>query len=467
MYGIEGLLAGHTLQGRYRIDEVVGRGGMGAVYRGFDTRLGREVAVKVISVAVADPATHEQLRGRFQREARAAAALHHPNVMAVYDFGTDPTLGLDFLVMELLRGEDLSTRLVRKGPPALPTALGILLQAARGLAAGHRAGLIHRDVKPGNLFLEPGDQPGEVVVKLLDFGIAEILADGDRTATHLTLDGRSPYSPAFASPEQMRGLRVTPATDVFSLAAVGFQLLTGKRAFSSADPERARVELASAVVEELPRVPGLSPDARQVMRQALAPDPRDRFPNAAAFAEALAPLVAGSAPAHPTRVPVRAEVEDEGEHTVFLPGSVPEKGAALARARPGWLARATRSAWNFTVTATAATLCAGCWAVVLEAFRGGLLERVFLGAGCSVFLTPLAVHRLLGHRGSYRFALFGSVAASAAVVYLLGHTERMEVVLGSLLAAQLGASVLCEWLTRGATPANDPQTASDDPYAAS
>src|SRR5688572_30362869 len=227
MYGIEGLLAGRTLVDRYRIDAVVGRGGMGAVYRAHDLRLGREVAVKVITVAAGDADGHRRLRARFLREARAAAGLHHPNVVQVYDYGEDPTLGLDFLVMELLRGEDLATRLNRKGPPAVPTALNILCQAARGLAAGHRAGLVHRDIKPGNLFLEPGDRIGEVQVKVLDFGIADITALDEETVTHLTVAGRSPFSPAYASPEQLRSeTRVTPATDVFSLGAVGFHLLT-------------------------------------------------------------------------------------------------------------------------------------------------------------------------------------------------------------------------------------------------
>jgi eukaryotic-like serine/threonine-protein kinase len=117
MYGIAGLLTGRTLGGRYRIDAVVGRGGMGAVYRAVDERLGRSVAVKVVGIVASDPAEHARLHARFQREARAAAALHHPNVVAVHDFGSDEETGLDYLVMELLRGEDLAVRLARAGAP--------------------------------------------------------------------------------------------------------------------------------------------------------------------------------------------------------------------------------------------------------------------------------------------------------------------------------------------------------------
>ena len=155
MAGLESLLKGRELAGRYRIEEVIGRGGMGAVYRAIDQRLGRPVAVKVITASAGnDPDVRERLRARFRHEAASAAGLpHHPNVVPVYDYGTDDELGLDYIVMELLRGEDLATRLQRGGVPPMAEALRILQHAARGVAVGHRAGLIHRDVKPGNVFL--------------------------------------------------------------------------------------------------------------------------------------------------------------------------------------------------------------------------------------------------------------------------------------------------------------------------
>lgn len=278
---IEGLLIGRVLGGRYRIEELIGRGGMGAVYRALDERLGRLVALKVVTVAgPGDPESRERLRARFFREARSAAALpHHPNVVPVYDYGTDEELGLDYIVMELLRGSDLASRLARVGPPPLAAGLKILLEAARGIAVGHRQGLIHRDIKPGNIFLtEP--RPGEVQVRVLDFGIAK-LTDDDDTFGQLTQDGRVPHSPAFASPEQLRGLsQITPASDVFALGAVGYQLLTGQRPFTDAD--RNRIQLGMAVEpkplrEHNSAIPG---SIDTLIRKCLELDPQRRFADA-------------------------------------------------------------------------------------------------------------------------------------------------------------------------------------------
>ncbi|HEX8906285.1 MAG TPA: serine/threonine-protein kinase, partial [Longimicrobiaceae bacterium] len=192
MAGIESLLRGRVLGERYRVEEVIGRGGMGAVYRASDERLGRPVAVKVITAVAADAESRERMRARFRREAAAAARLpHHPNVVPVYDYGTDAELGLDYIVMELLRGQDLATRLQRSGPPPMALALRILQQAARGVNVGHRLNVIHRDVKPGNIFLVEDGDPGEVQVRVLDFGIAKVIYEED-TQTALTRDGRAP-----------------------------------------------------------------------------------------------------------------------------------------------------------------------------------------------------------------------------------------------------------------------------------
>jgi serine/threonine protein kinase len=485
MYGLEGLLAGRTLGGRYLIEEVVGRGGMGAVYRARDERLARQVAVKVIGVVLADEEMNQRLRARFHREARVAATLHHPNVVQIYDFGADDALGLDYLVMELLRGEDLATRLSRKGPPAVGTALEILQQAARGLAAGHRAGLVHRDVKPGNLFLEPGDRHGEVQVKVLDFGIADVVsAADDRTVTHLTVVGRSPFSPAFASPEQLRGEeRPGPASDVFSLGAVGFQLLTGRRAFQSSDWRQLLVELSASLAAELPNVKGLEPAARAVLLRALAPEPRDRFPDAGAFAQALEPLLserprAGEEPARvapaqpaPRRLdPTRGATElmTNGATALssapFRPAApdpkLREEVEALLRQRqrpalaplpeprrPGRFRRAVRAVTSFLVTTVSVALFAGAWYLALTGARVGDLRQIFAGAAASVVLTPLAVHRLSGRRGSYRFALLGSILGSAAVVYLLAPSHRIPSTLAVLLLAQLAISFVAVRLT--------------------
>jgi serine/threonine protein kinase len=290
MAGLESLLKGRELAGRYRIEEVIGRGGMGAVYRATDQRLGRPVAVKVITASAGnDPEVRERLRARFRHEANAAANLpHHPNVVPVYDYGTDDELGLDYIVMELLRGEDLATRLQRGGVPPMAEALRILQHAARGVAVGHRAGLIHRDVKPGNVFLVQHGDDDEMQVRVLDFGIAKAMTEEDTASAGLTHDGRAPLSPAYASPEQLRGdARLNPASDVFSLGALGFQLLSGTRPFTDADRARMGAGLEVPVPALRARNPQVPDEVEQVIRRALSPDPAQRYPDASAMASAL------------------------------------------------------------------------------------------------------------------------------------------------------------------------------------
>ncbi|HEU4558517.1 MAG TPA: serine/threonine-protein kinase, partial [Longimicrobium sp.] len=285
MSGLENLLAGKTLVKRYRIEEVIGLGGFAAVYRAVDERLGRDVAVKVITLAPPDPSTRERLRARFEREARAAAALpHHPNVITVHDFGTDPELGLEFLVMEMLRGENLAQLYKREGRPGTDVALQILREAAEGVAVGHAAGIIHRDVKPGNIFLaEPhDDDPFRVVV--LDFGIARVATDDEELTR--TIGGENPLTAAYAAPEQMRGEHhLTPAADVFSLGVVGYQLLTGEKPFASGEGRRQRGrEPVRPIHEVAPQVPAR---VEAVITRAMEEDPAARYPDAAAFCSAL------------------------------------------------------------------------------------------------------------------------------------------------------------------------------------
>jgi hypothetical protein len=332
MAGLENLLAGKTLVKRYRIDEVIGLGGFAAVYRAEDLRLGRPVAVKVITLAPPDPGTRERLRGRFEREARAAASLpHHPNVVTVHDFGTDPELGLDFLVMELLQGENLAQRFAREGRPGTDVALQILREAAEGVAVGHAAGIIHRDVKPGNIFLaEPhGDDPFRVCV--LDFGIARIATD-DSELTR-TLAGENPLTAAYAAPEQVRGDHdLTPAADVFSLGVVGYQLLTGEKPFAAGEGRRVRGRDPVPPLAEA--APGVPAAVAAVIEKAMAEAPGERYPNAGAFAQALdgampeddRTMIAppGGFPAAAGAAVVAAGAasafHDDGEGTVLHPG---------------------------------------------------------------------------------------------------------------------------------------------------
>jgi serine/threonine protein kinase len=325
--GLEDLLAGRTLVKRYRIEEVIGRGGFAVVYCAEDLRLGRPTAVKVLSIPAPTPEVREQLRARFEHEARAAASLpHHPNVLPVYDFGTDPETGIDFIVMELLRGENVAAYLARESRPPLPLAQRILRDATEGVAVGHRNGLIHRDVKPGNIFLAEahGDQPFRVCV--LDFGIAR-LVDEDEASSITRTRGAAPLSPAYASPEQLRADHdLTPAADVFSLGVVGYQLLTGHKPFDGNRTVATGAEL-KPIRSINPQVPAA---LVAVIERAMDPDPTRRFANADALAEAL------DAAAEPddseTLIATSAAPIMDDERTVIAPDRPRAAAAAIPAA---------------------------------------------------------------------------------------------------------------------------------------
>jgi eukaryotic-like serine/threonine-protein kinase len=310
--GFEGLMVGRTLAGRYEVLEAVARGGMSVVFRGLDRTLGREVAVKVVSLAGASDTLLPNFRERFRREAASAARIQHPNVVQIFDYGTDPELELDFIVMELLQGHDLKETL-RAGPIPQPEALRILADAARGVAAGHRAGIVHRDVKPANVFLVGRtDRDRDVdTVKILDFGIAKPMEDDPEH--QLTTIGSLPHSPAYASPEQLDPSQpLSPASDVYQLGLIGYELLSGRRPYD--EEERARVrggqEVALPQSDEWNAAP---PHVRAVIERALSFRPDDRHPDAAAFVEALTTARDEDATAFHAGPVVAAPVEDATE----------------------------------------------------------------------------------------------------------------------------------------------------------
>jgi hypothetical protein len=283
--GILALLLGRRLCDRYRVDSVIATGGMGSVCRAFDLKLERDVAVKVVTAVAPDADEAGRLKARFHREATAAARLRHPNVVTVHDFGTDPDLGIDFLIMELLAGEDLSARMRRAGGP-LPVdeAVEILREAGMGLAAGHRAGMVHRDVKPANIYLVA--EPGGWEVKVLDFGIAQVRAqDGAETAAKLTQFG-APHTPRYASPEQLAGRVVTAASDVYSLALTGLEMLGGEHpeALNTTADDR---EAARHVKRMLSKRGDVPLRLAAILRRAMRLDPGVRFADADAFLDAL------------------------------------------------------------------------------------------------------------------------------------------------------------------------------------
>ncbi|HEV8053659.1 MAG TPA: protein kinase, partial [Candidatus Limnocylindrales bacterium] len=208
---------GRVLGGRYRLVELLGQGGMATIYRAQDAQLGRDVAVKVLR---AEYGTDEAFIARFRQEAQSAAALNHPNVVNVFDYGTDD-VG-PFIVMELVSGGDLAQVLRERGSLPPPAAARVAQQIAEALAASHARGLIHSDIKPSNVLLTGGGR-----VKVGDFGIAQAFSDSS-----LTVSGMTMGSVHYFSPEQARGERLTPASDVYALGLVLFEMLTGRRAWS-------------------------------------------------------------------------------------------------------------------------------------------------------------------------------------------------------------------------------------------
>jgi len=262
---------------RYRLGSRIATGGMGEVWRARDTVLGREVAVKLLKPEFADD---PHFRTRFETEARHAGALHHPGIASVFDFGQAEAADgsgspRPYLVMELVDGQPLSALLRPGAPMDTAVAQDLLAQASDALGAAHRAGIVHRDVKPANLIVTPDRQ-----VKITDFGIARA-ADG----VALTQTGQVMGTPQYLSPEQAEGREAGPASDVYSLGVVAFECLAGRRPFDAGSP----VATALAHVREpVPELPGSVPaDLAAVVRRSLSKDPAERYADGAAFATAL------------------------------------------------------------------------------------------------------------------------------------------------------------------------------------
>ena len=371
-------VAGVTFGGRYELSSRIAIGGMGEVWKASDGIIGRTVAIKILKDEyMGDPGFLE----RFRAEARHAALVNHEGIANVFDYGEEQ--GSAYIVMELVPGEPLSAIIEGEGRLPADRVLGIVAQTATALQAAHDAGLVHRDVKPGNLLITP-----EGRVKITDFGIARIADQVPLTAT-----GQVMGTVQYLAPEQASGHTATPATDVYSLGVVAYECLAGRRPFTG----ESQVAIAMAQINDAP--PPLPEDipepVRRLVLACLAKDPHDRPASAAKLAQAAAalhrgniqlavsyvPQVGGDADA--TRVMPAAAADDAATtalpQTLMLPGTARLSGAAQheddfdAAEEPG---RRKRSPWTWPLITLLAllVLVGGGTAIALLNSSGGTTE---------------------------------------------------------------------------------------------
>jgi serine/threonine-protein kinase len=280
------LSTGQLVAERYRLVSRIAVGGMGEVWQASDTRLDRIVAVKVLKAELSGDA---EFLHRFRTEARTTASLNHPGIAAVHDYGESAAddQSIAYLVMELVEGEPLAGILAREGRLAADRVLDILEQAGRALQAAHERGLVHRDIKPGNILVTPTN-----TVKITDFGIAKAAH-----AAPVTRSGMVMGTAHYIAPEQALGHDAEPASDVYSLAVCGYECLVGHRPFRS----EHSVTVAMMHIRDLPPPlpPDVPPGVRALIEATLVKDPRQRYRTGGEFANAVAAVRAG----HPLPAP--------------------------------------------------------------------------------------------------------------------------------------------------------------------
>lgn len=304
---------GVTLSGRYRLQRLIATGGMGQVWEAVDSRLGRRVAVKVLKQEFSqDPEFIE----RFRAEARTTAMLNHPGIAAVHDYGESQLDGegrTAYLVMELVNGEPLNSVLKRTGRLSLRHALDMLEQTGRALQIAHAAGLVHRDVKPGNILITPTGQ-----VKITDFGIAKAVDAAPVTQTGMVM-GTAQY----IAPEQALGHDATPSSDVYSLGVVGYEVVSGKRPFTG---DGALTVAMKHIKEPPPPLPAeLPPNVRELIEITLVKNPAMRYRSGGPFADAVAAVRAGRRPPRPSQSPPPGRASPAA-----IPSSPTTRAAAVA-----------------------------------------------------------------------------------------------------------------------------------------
>jgi len=319
----------YLLAGRYRLTDRIAAGGMGEVWRGFDQLLNRRVAVKLLpTVREGDGSS----LARFRAEARYAASLSHSGIARVYDYGESSEFGGAYLVMELVDGDPLSAILARNGRLSPDATLDIIGQAALALDAAHQAGIVHRDIKPGNILIAPGG-----TAKITDFGIATAVRAAQ--ASHLTQTGMVMGTAMYVSPEQATGAPVTASSDIYSLGVVAFECLAGWPPFNAREPLAIAYAHKHEPVPQLP--PDVPPPVADLVRAMLAKTPDGRPASARAVADRANVLrdtlamggpseplpVSGQFPPPATRADLPAAVTDDifSERPLRATSQIPER----------------------------------------------------------------------------------------------------------------------------------------------
>ncbi|HEX2567968.1 MAG TPA: protein kinase [Polyangia bacterium] len=299
---------GQIIDGRYRLERKIARGGMGEIWAAFDMRLERRVAIKWMT---ADGAGTSQLRTRSEQEARLIAQLQNPHVVQIFDYGvTDET---PYIVMELLDGEDLAARLRRHQRLSLAAVASLLQEIAQALTSAHAARIVHGDLKPANIFLALAGDIKETV-KVLDFGVAVLRSNYFR-ANESTIESPFPAgTPHYMSPEQLSGSDLVPQSDLWSLAVVAYEALTGQCPFTGRNLQEIAFSICHDPVPLLsPTLPGLPTEVDRFFQRALARDPQQRFRSAHEMATAFAALVQSAQ--RPTKVLV---IDDEPDMLLLI-----------------------------------------------------------------------------------------------------------------------------------------------------
>lgn len=330
--GDQDFLIGSIIDGKYRIISHIGGGGMGAVYKAEHVMMARMVAIKILHRHLASPHLESgEFMKRFQREARTACKIEHPNATTIYDFGYFDDQA--YLVMQYNPGKELKKILAEEGPLPARRCYVILGQVCRAVAAAHKLNIIHRDLKPDNIMCF-FDDDGSERVQVLDFGLAKVLGDGDPENSTMTKTGIVMGTPQYMAPEQAVGLELDGRSDLYSLGVILYEMLTGTQPFSAENP----MQLMLKHINEVPELPskrnpkaGISPELEALVMKALKKEPKNRQQSVLEFLKELRTAVKGGRESR-VRTRVISKVDEERPSAIASnPGASRLEGEAPAQ----------------------------------------------------------------------------------------------------------------------------------------